>query len=135
VTRTQTIALLAALFAITTSSFATTCIWGSKFKTRKVCGVVRDSEGVEIPDASIQIEKPDTQAVIAKTKSHADGSFVLPDVTGGYYVLRVKLKGFWDASQNFRLQHPSKARGCSHPIRIVMKPAGFCSSVENAWKE
>ena len=133
--RTQAIALLAGLFAFTSSSFATTCVWGKKFKTRKVCGIVRDVSGAEIPDATVRVEKVETGEVIAKSQSSANGSFALADVASGDYVIRVKFNGFWDASQNFRLDGPVKGTGCSHPIRVVMKPAGSCSYVENAWKK
>jgi hypothetical protein len=127
--------MLAFSFAFTASSLATTCVWGKKFKTHNVCGIVRDVRGAEIPDAIIQIEKPETGAVIAESRSHKDGSFALPDVDSGDYIIRVKFNGFWDASQNFRLDHSVKGTQCSHPIRVVMKPAGSCSYVENAWQK
>jgi hypothetical protein len=132
---TKWIAAFALLLAFGGSSFATTCVWGKKFKTRKVCGIVRDMSGAELPGATIQIEKADTQAVVAESPSHTDGSFAVANVADGDYVIRVKSNGFWDATQNFRLDRPLKGTRCSHPIRVVMKPAGSCSYVENAWKK
>jgi hypothetical protein len=131
----QTIALLTVLFALAASSSATSCIWGKKFKTRKICGIVRDMGGAKVPDATIQIERPETQEAIAESRSQADGSFALTGVSSGDYVIRVKFNGFWDASQSFQLDRPVKGERCSHPIRVVMKPAGSCSYVENAWKK
>jgi hypothetical protein len=131
----QTIALLAIPFAFAIPLFATDCVWGKKFKTREICGIVRDMSGAKIPDATIQIERPETQETVAESRSHPNGSFVLTGVSSGDYVIRVKLSGFWDASQNFRLVRPVKEERCSHPIRVVMKPAGSCSYIENAWKK
>lgn len=134
-TRGRTITLLTVLLALTGASFATSCVWGRKFKTRRICGIVRDAAGAEIPDATIRIERPGTEEVMAESRSHADGSFNLLEVVSGDYVIRVRFNGFWDASQNFQLDRPAKSTQCSHPIRVLMKPAGQCSYVENAWKK
>jgi hypothetical protein len=134
VKRGRTITILAVLFALSASSFATSCIWGKKFKTHKVCGIVRDVYGAEMPGATVRVERPETEEVVAESQTGGDGSFALEDLAAGDYVIRVKSRGFADASQSFRLVHPDKGEGCRIPVRVAMDVAGRCSGVDNAWK-
>ena len=133
--RSRILLLCAVLIAFANSVSATTCVWGKKFKTHKVCGVVRDFDGVEMPDAMVRVEKPGTEDIIAESKTTADGTFALPDLAAGDYVIRVKSRGFVDATQSFRLVRPHKSTACRVPIRVVMDVAGRCSGVENAFKQ
>ena len=133
--RRRLVALLTLMCALVSCSFATTCIWGKAFKTRKVCGVVRDFVGAEIPNAIVQVEKPETQNIIAESKTNAEGSFDVKNLAAGGYVIRIKVQGFADASQSFRLARLDKGNKCRQPIRVVMDVAGRCSLVENAWKK
>jgi len=80
------------------------------------------------------LKKLGTTEVVAESQTTPDGDFSLPNVASGDYEIRITVAGFWDASQDFRMVRPSKSGACSHPIRVVMKPAGDCSYVENAWK-
>jgi hypothetical protein len=120
---------------LTTSSFATSCVWGKKFKIRQVCGQVKDAYGAEIPDATVQLMRKGQAEIVAEAHTAADGMFALRGLESGDYEIRIKNAGFWDASQDFQLIRPAKGTVCSHPIRVVMKPAGSCSYVENAWKK
>jgi Carboxypeptidase regulatory-like domain len=114
---------------------ATTCIQGKQFKVRQVCGKVRDWQGVEIPNASVQLKRQGQGQAFAEVQTASDGSFAIADVPSGDYEIRVALKGFWNASQDFQVDHPRKSAACSRPIRVVMKVAGQCGYVENAWKK
>jgi hypothetical protein len=129
------IALLAVLFSFGASSFATSCVWGKKFKTHKVCGLVRDRYGAEMPDAKVSIERPRTEDVVGQTQTRHDGSFDLTEAAPGDYIIRVRYRGFVDATQVFRLAHPDKRQSCKQPIQVTMDVAGRCSAVENAWKK
>jgi hypothetical protein len=131
----QKLAFFIILVLLTGSSFATSCVWGKKFKIRQVCGQVRDAYGAEIPDATVQLSRQGQEEVVKEAQTAADGTFSLPNIASGNYVIRIKSAIFWDASQDFQLTRPAKGARCSHPIRVVMKPAGSCSYVENAWKK
>ncbi len=131
----RTITTLVLLFALSVSSFATSCVWGKKFKTHQVCGIVRDVYGAEMPGATVRVERPETEEVVAESQTGADGSFVLKSLAAGDYVIRVESRGFADASQSFRLVHPYEGQGCRTPVRVVMDVGGRCSGVENAWKD
>jgi hypothetical protein len=120
------------LFSI--STFGTTCVAGKSFKVRQVCGHVRDFAGASIPGAIIQISPKGRADSISKTNTDSSGNFRFEGLPAGEYEMRVKFAGFWDASQNFELARPAAAAECKRPIRVVMKPAGGCSYVENAWK-
>ncbi len=131
----QQVAFLIVFVLLTTSSFATSCVRGKKFKIRQVCGQVRDAYGAEIPDATVQLTRNGQAEIVAEDRTAADGRFALRGLASGDYEIRIKYAGFWDASQDFQLIRPAKGTRCSHPIRVVMKPAGSCSYVENAWKK
>ena len=123
------------IFALTGASLATECVWGKQFKVRQVCGKVKDWQGAEVPNATVQLKRRGQSESFAEVRTASDGSFAVAEVPGGDYEIRVKLSGFWDASQGFRVDHPKKSTACSQPIRVVMKVAGQCSYVENAWKK
>jgi hypothetical protein len=131
----QHVAFLVAMVVMTATSFATTCIAGKKLKIRQVCGQVRDAGGAEIPNAKVQVTRQGQGGIVAEAQTAADGTFALPGIASGDYEIRITFAGFWDASQDFQLTRLAKGAGCSHPIRVVMKPAGSCSYVENAWKK
>jgi len=133
VKRGRTIALFLAVALLATNSPATSCGWGKKFKIPKVCGVVRDEYGAEIPDAIIQVKKLGSEEIVAESQTKVDGAFSLAGIAKGDYEIRVKVRGFWDASQSFRLTRAHKDESCPQPIRVVMKMQ--CSYVENAWKK
>jgi hypothetical protein len=131
----RSIVVLVAMVALTTMSFATSCVWGKKFKTRQVCGKVKDAYGAIIPNATVQVKKLGGTEVVAESKTTLDGVFALHEIAGGDYEIRIKAEGFWDASQSFRLSRPAKGQNCARPVRVVMKVAGSCSYVENAWRK
>jgi len=131
----QEVASLIVFVFLTSSLFATSCVWGKKFKIRQVCGQVKDAYGAEIPDATVQLKRKGQAEIVAESQTAANGTFVLRGIASGDYEIRIKYAGFWDASQDLQLTRPAKGTGCSHPIHVVMKPAGSCSYVENAWKQ
>ena len=114
---------------------ATTCIAGKSFKVPQVCGIVTDKDGAVIPDATIHISPENHSEDAKEVTSDKDGRFAIPNVVAGEYQIRVKYSGFWDASQPFRVTGSRTSGKCTKQIRIVMKPAGQCSYVENAWPE
>jgi hypothetical protein len=126
--------MLIAIFLLPHSLRATTCIVGKKFKTRQVCGVVKDFGGAVIPDATVELQKPGVPQAL-QVHTDTGRGFHFSTVADGEYVLRVKFSGFWDAAQPFVVERATKTeKNCTRPIRVVMKPAGQCSYVENAWK-
>jgi hypothetical protein len=113
-----------------TAVFATSCVYGKKFKVHQVCGRVEDKDGATIPNASISLNKPESSEVIRQISSDKEGNFQFDEMQSGEYELRVKYAGFWDAAQPFVVSHPAKLKKCSEPIKVVMQLAGSCSSVE-----
>jgi hypothetical protein len=114
---------------------ATTCIAGKSFKVRQVCGQVKDFGGAAIPDASVELTKKGESRAIFTEQSDSDGKFHFRHVPDGDYELRVKYKIFWDVAQPFSVRRSRDENTCPHPIRVVMKVAGQCGYVENAWKK
>ncbi len=117
------------------SATATTCIAGKSFKVRQVCGQVKDFAGLAIPNATVQLRKNGDTDVRFALQTDNDGKFRFSNVADGDYELRVKFAGFWDAAQPFIVEKSRENDLCPKPIRVVMKPAGQCSYVENAWKK
>ena len=114
---------------------ATTCIAGKSFKVPQVCGIVADKQGAAIPNATIQLTPKGHSENAKEISSGEEGRFIFSNVADGQYELRVKVDGFWDAWQPLAVSRSHEYRKCSHPIRVVMVPAGGCSYVENAWKK
>lgn len=134
--RTAAIAvLIGTLLLVGASAKATTCIAGRSFKVRQVCGQVRDFTGVAIPDASVKLSKKGESQAAFTEQSDSDGKFHFRHVPDGDYELRVKSKLFWDVAQPFSVRRSKDDNICSRPIHVVMKVAGQCGYVENAWKK
>ncbi|MBS1826418.1 MAG: carboxypeptidase regulatory-like domain-containing protein [Acidobacteria bacterium] len=56
-------------------------------------GIVTDSTGATIPDASIKVTNIET-AVVASTKTNSDGSYLVPFLNPGKYSILVEMSGF-----------------------------------------
>jgi len=61
--------------------------------TGTVRGYVKDQNGTAVPDAEVQARQPAT-GITRSAVSHNDGSYVLPGLTPGDYVLSVRKIGF-----------------------------------------
>ena len=134
-TRTVCSAILATIAILASGARGTTCVWGKKFKVRQACGQVKDSAGAAIPSASVQVSRLGQPEKAIAVETDAEGKFQFSGISDGEYQMRVKFAGFWDASQPFVVTGAKANPVCTNPIRIVMKPAGQCSYVENAWKK
>ena len=113
----QTFTLAMFLITFVAVSSATTCVWGKRFETHKVCGVVRDVYGGELAGATVRAEKLQSKEVVAGAQTSADGFFTLSGLAAGDYVIRVKSEGLVEASQSFRLVHPDKGKGLSSAVQ------------------
>jgi hypothetical protein len=87
-----------------------------------------------MPEATVRVERPGTEEIIAESQAGIGGAFAIENLAAGDYIIRVKSRGFADASQSFRLVNPDHRQGCRVPVRVVMDVGGRCSGVENAWK-
>ena len=76
-----------------------TLLWGQAASTAQVSGVVRDSSGLAVPGADVKATQTATGAV-RTTTSAADGSFVLPNLAIGPYLLEVSKAGFSKYAQS-----------------------------------
>jgi hypothetical protein len=133
--RRQHVALIVILVLLTAASPATECIIGTKFRVRHVCGEVRDAHGARIPNAAVQLRREGKADVVAEAKTASDGTFEVPDIATGDCEIHVKVMGFWDGVGLFHLSARASNTRCAHPIRVVMKVAGSCSYVENAFEK
>jgi hypothetical protein len=133
--RFATIALCIVVLLGGPNATATTCIPGESFKVRQVCGEVKDSQGTSISGAKVEVTKEGESQATFIVGSDSDGKFVISRVPDGDYWLRVTARGFSVAAQAFSVQRSENKHICSNPVRVVMKPAGQCSYVENAWKK
>jgi hypothetical protein len=94
---------------------------------------VKDSEGASISDAKVELTREGESKISFTVQSGNDGRFSVSHVPDGHYWLKVKARGFWNADQAFSVQRSEDKEICPNPIRVVMRPAGECSYVENAW--
>jgi hypothetical protein len=65
----------------------------ARAQTSQISGTVRDTSGLAIPGAAIKATQTAT-GVIRTTNSGADGSYVLPNLPIGPYLLEVTKEGF-----------------------------------------
>ncbi len=88
-----------------------------------VSGAVRDASGVAVAGASVSVATPQG-AVVAATRSGADGSFRLAGLPAGTYVLRASAPGF--ATRRLALR-----AGGSEPeaLELVLRPESFHDEV------
>ena len=134
--RVMAIAVLGAATLLAESgAVATTCIAGKSFKVRQVCGQVKDFSGAAIPDASVELTKQGESQAIFTEQSDSDGKFHFRHVPDGDYEVRLKYKIFSDVAQPFSVRRSRDENTCPRPIRVLMKVAGQCGYVENAWKK
>jgi hypothetical protein len=125
----------AATLLAESGAVATTCIAGKSFKVRQVCGQVKDFSGAAIPDASVELTKQGESQAIFTEQSDSDGKFHFRHVPDGDYEVRLKYKIFSDVAQPFSVRRSRDENTCPRPIRVLMKVAGQCGYVENAWKK
>jgi hypothetical protein len=74
---------------------ASAAVWA---QTAQINGVIRDSSGLAIPGAAIKATQTATGAV-RSTSSGADGSYVLPNLPIGPYLVEVTKEGFTKYAQ------------------------------------
>jgi hypothetical protein len=115
---------------LSTSLFATTCIVGKKLKVHQVCGQVVDKDGAVVAEAFVFLKSLGGAETVATISTDQEGNFQFSDLKSGEYELRVKLDGFWDASQPFILSSPRRSQACKERLKVVMNLAGSCSYVE-----
>jgi len=72
--------------------FVCAAVWGQG-STSQINGTVRDSSGLTVPGASVKVTQTATGAARTVT-SGADGTFVLPNLPIGPYMLEVTKDGF-----------------------------------------
>jgi hypothetical protein len=66
-------------------------------------GIVRDTTGLVLPGATVELGRPDASTPTRSTVSAADGTFALPDVRAGTYRLRVTVPSFTAFDQTFTI--------------------------------
>jgi hypothetical protein len=82
---------LALLFVVTSPAFA-------QLPTGTILGVVKDSSGSVVPDATITIRNVDTNATRTATTGD-DGAFRVPALAVGHYTVRTEKTGFKSVTQ------------------------------------
>src|SRR5579863_2985689 len=70
--------------------FASACVWA---QTSQINGVIRDASGLVIPGAAIKATQTAT-GVVRTASSGTDGSYTLPNLPIGPYLVEVTKSGF-----------------------------------------
>ena len=82
-------------------------------------GIVRDTTGLVLPGATVELGAPGASAPLRSTISASDGTFVFPDVVVGTYRLRVVLSSFTSFDRTFTVDaNPSP------PLVVVLGLSG-----------
>lgn len=84
-------------------------------------GVVRDQSGAAIPNATIIIRQ-EAAGLDQVRESRADGTFVLPRLADGRYLLTVSAPGFSPVTESIRIP-------AGEPIEITLSPAPIVEHV------
>ena len=98
--KTLTSAILFLLFALSVGSPAKLA---AQSDTGRVTGVVTDTTGAVLPDATLTLTNTDTGAVLTATSS-ASGNFNFPALERGSYKVEASHSGFDTSIQSFVLQ-------------------------------
>jgi hypothetical protein len=77
---------------------ATTPVMFAQLPTGTILGVVKDSSGGVVPDASVTIRNMDT-GVLRTVTTSADGAFLAPALPAGPYTVKVEKSGFQVVTQ------------------------------------
>src|SRR5579871_1497550 len=72
--------------------FAASLVWGQG-TTAQIGGTVKDSTGLAVAGAAVQVTQIAT-ALVRSTTSGQDGSYVFPNLPIGPYVLEITKAGF-----------------------------------------
>ncbi|MGA8922748.1 MAG: carboxypeptidase-like regulatory domain-containing protein, partial [Candidatus Dormiibacterota bacterium] len=67
--------------------------WSQSVATSQISGTVRDSTGLVLPEAQVQVTQTDTGLVRSAT-TNSEGVYVLPSLPIGPYKMEVKKEGF-----------------------------------------
>lgn len=117
--------------AVSLDTNATTCVANKIFKVRHICGRVLDPTGVPIP--SVEVELLDSNSsVLGKAITSETGTFGMPNVSAGQYVIRVQFDGFATAWQPFVLTESKANARCDKPMEVHLELLGRCSSVSKS---
>lgn len=68
-------------------------LWGQAVNSAEISGVVTDSSGAAVPNATVTATQTDTQ-LTRTTLTGANGAYVLPNLPVGPYTLEAAASGF-----------------------------------------
>ena len=101
------------------------CVCIAQINTASLTGLVTDSSGAVVPDASVTLTNTDTNVSQTAATSNV-GYYVFPVVQVGHYSLKVQKSGFQtaisevrlDVGQRGRLDVPLKAGGATETVTV-----------------
>jgi hypothetical protein len=88
--------------------------------TVSLSGIVRDTTGLVLPGATVELRRQAEPTPIRSTVSAADGTFLIPDVSVGAYRLRVSFPAFDVFDQTLTLDSNSP-----RPLIVVLALSGL----------
>ena len=117
--------LLSAVLALV-GTLTSTCAYGQGGATGAVGGAVVDTSGGSVAGAEVQIIDTRTESLIRKVSTNADGSFLVPLLPPGTYIVVVNKSGFAEAKASgieVRVTETTK-------VTISLKPGEVTEKVE-----
>src|ERR1700687_5661630 len=117
--------LLSAVLALV-GTLTSTCADGQGGATGAVGGAVVDTSGGSVAGAEVQIIDTRTESLIRKVSTNADGSFLVPLLPPGTYIVVVNKSGFAEAKASgieVRVTETTK-------VTISLKPGQITEMVE-----
>src|SRR5437879_13034746 len=83
--------------ALVLAGILSTRAYGQGGATGAISGVVVDTSGGSVAEAEVQIIDTRTESLARKVSTNADGSFVVPLLPPGTYIVVVNKSGFAEA--------------------------------------
>ena len=81
------------LTALLVSALIAAGAWAQSVATSQISGTVRDSTGLVLPEAQVQVTQTDT-GLVRSARTNSEGVYVLPSLPIGPYKMEVKKEGF-----------------------------------------
>src|SRR6185312_16059616 len=99
------------------------CACVAQINTASLTGLVTDSSGAVVPDASVIVTNTDTNVSQTANTSNV-GYYVFPVLSVGHYSLKVQKNGFQTAVSEVRLDVGQRGR-----LDVPLKPGGATETV------
>ena len=107
-------------------TLTSTGAYGQGGATGAISGAVVDTSGGSVAEAEVQVLDTRTESLVRKVSTNADGSFVVPLMPPGIYVVLVNKSGFAQAKASGIEVHVTETT----KVTISLKPGAVTEKVE-----